>query len=69
VLQFSEEENDVVIISMRKSVQGLCCSRPTFSAHSAMKSSTTFCVLKRLDCVSVAANASPLKSYSWIATR
>jgi hypothetical protein len=68
VLQFSEEENDVVIISMRKSVQGLCCSRPTFSAHSAMKFSTTFCVLKRLDAF-VAANASPLKSYSWIATR
>jgi hypothetical protein len=48
VLYFSEEENDVVIISMRKSVQGLCCSRSIFSAHSATKFSTTFFVLKEV---------------------
>jgi hypothetical protein len=49
VLYFSEEEKDVVIISIRKSVQGLCYSRSIFSAHSAIKFSTTFFVLKRLD--------------------
>jgi hypothetical protein len=49
VLCFSEEENDVVLISMRKSVQGVCFSRSIFSAHGAIKFSTTFFVLKRLD--------------------
>jgi hypothetical protein len=34
VLYFSEEGKDAVNISMRKSVQGLCCSRSIFSAHS-----------------------------------
>jgi hypothetical protein len=47
VLYFSKEENNVVIISMRKSVQGWCCSRSICSAHSAIKFSITFFVLNK----------------------
>jgi hypothetical protein len=55
VLHFSEEENDVVLISMRKYVQDFCCYRSIFSAHSAIKSSTAFFCTKEVGSMSLLA--------------